>query len=95
LSEKETDLPTAKEKSENAVGMGNQPEIRSKLINLLWNTIYECLFNDTIKPALTFEEVQILQNRLNEWIEAMKFDTKIQMAFESNGKPINDGSYVK
>jgi len=72
-----------------------QPEIRSKLINLLWNTIYECLFNDTIKPALTFEEVQILQNRLNEWIEAMKFDTKMQMAFESNGKAPKEQSFIK
>jgi len=71
------------------------PEIRSKLINLIWNTIYECIFTETIKPPLTFEEVQILQNRLNEYIEATKFEAKMQMAFKSNEKPPKDQSFIK
>jgi len=73
----------------------NQPEIRSKLINLIWKTVFESIFNEEIKPALTFEEVQIIQSRLHEYVEGIKFEVKMHMAFDSNGKPINDSSYVK
>ena len=75
--------------------MSEAPEIRSKLINLVWKTISECIFTDTIKPPLTFEEVQIIQNRLNEWVEATKFEFKMQLMYGTKEKPINDSSYVK
>ena len=74
--------------------MSETPEIRSKLINMIWETIYECIFNKTIEPALTFEEVQILQNRLNEYVEANKFEAKMQMMFKTK-EPPKDQSFIK
>jgi len=72
------------------------PVIRGVLINIIWETVYQCIFNENIKPSLTFEEVHILQNRLNEYVEAVKF--KARMEFDEQGTsktPINDSSYVK
>ncbi len=54
-----------------------RPVIRGELINAIWDTIYDCIFMPSIKPPLTFEEVQIIQNRLDEHISSTKF--KIQM----------------
>lgn len=54
-----------------------RPIIRGELINAIWDTIYSCIFTESIKPPLTFEEVQIIQNRLSEHIDSTKF--KIQM----------------
>ena len=72
------------------------PVIRGVLINVIWETMYSCIFNKTIQPPLTFEEVHILQSRLDEYIEAIKFKALTDFDEQPGSKtPINDSSYVK
>ena len=72
------------------------PVIRGVLLNLIWDTMYKCIFNKTIQPPLTFEEVNILQNRLNEYVDAVKFKAQMDFDDQPDSKtPINDSSYVK
>ena len=72
------------------------PVIRGVLINLIWDTMYQSIFNEKIKPALTFEEVHILQNRLDEYVEMIKFKALTEFDEQPDSKtPINDSSYVK
>ena len=71
------------------------PIIRGELINTIWESIFKMIFNDVIKPPLTFEEVHIIQHRLDEHVEAIKAQIHMDMMFESKQKPINDSSYVK
>ncbi len=76
--------------------MEGPPIIRGVLINVIWETMYSCIFNKKIKPPLTFEEVHIIQNRLDEYIEAIKFKALTDFDEQPVSKtPINDGSYVK
>ena len=72
------------------------PIIRGVLINVIWETMYQCIFNKTIDPPLTFEEVHILQNRLDEYVEMIKFKALTEFDEQPDSKtPINDSSYVK
>jgi len=71
------------------------PIIRGVLINVIWETMYQCIFNPAIDPPLTFEEVNILQNRLNEYVEAVKFRARMEFEQPTSKTPINDSSYVK
>ena len=68
-----------------------RPAVRGNIINIVWDTIYECIFNLKIDPALTFEEVKILQNRLDEHIESTKFKIQMRWALETD----DDGSQKK
>jgi len=62
----------------------DRPVVRGTVINMVWDTIYECIFNLKITPPLTFEEVQILQNRLDEHIESTKFKIQMKWALETD-----------
>jgi len=55
------------------------------------------IFNEEVKPPLTFEEVHIIQHRLDEHIESIKARVQMEMMFEPNEKqkPPQDQSYVK
>lgn len=64
--------------------MAEPPEIRGELINVIWDTIYQCIFTPTIDPPLTFEEVEVLQSRLRDHIDATKFKLKMMWAMEDN-----------
>lgn len=75
-----------------------RPVIRSELLNAIWDTIYACIFLPSIKPPLTFEEIQIIQNRLSEHIEATKFRIKMQWALlpdDDKARPPQDYHYVQ
>ena len=75
---------------------GNPPIIRGELINLIWESVFKMIFNEEVKPPLTFEEVHIIQHRLDEHVESIKYRIQMQMMTEPDEiEPPKNQTYIK
>ena len=64
--------------------MTEPPVIRGDMVNLIWESVYKMIFNDKIDPPLTFEEVHIIQYRLDEHVESNKARLQLKWMIEED-----------
>jgi len=62
------------------------------MINVIWEAVFKMIFNEEVDPPLTFEEVHIIQYRLDEHIEAIK--ARVLQMMTTTEKPPQDQSYI-
>lgn len=72
----------------------NIPEIRGKLVNVLYEDLFQffnmTLFNPTIKPALTFEEIQVIVRRIEQSLLEQQMFLYFKYLNQTYNSPLSD-----